>query len=100
MKTLIGKKYIAVDNSYCLNLTNQDRDYRLAGTYVDEPKEATIISEPYKEVVESVVGGKKEYEFINVEYEGDTIRVLYHENAVDANLNERINENRRRWWYI
>lgn len=99
METLIGKKYVSFDNSYTLNLTNQNRDYRLAGMHGENPKEATIVSEPYKQIIDSIVDGKKEYDFINVEYEGDTIRVLFYEKAVDADLQERIEKNKNRLMY-
>lgn len=100
MESIIGKKYIAVDNSYSLNLTNQRREHWLAGTVNDNPKEAIVISEPYKQNVECVVSGIKSYEFVNVEYEGDTIKVMYHEKAVDADLEERIRKNSNRWFLM
>lgn len=100
MESIIGKKYIAIDNSYSLNLTNQKRDYRLAGTGNDNPKEAIIISEPYKQDVECIVSGIKSYDFINVKYEQDTIRVLYHEQAVEADLQECIRKNNNRWFLM
>src|SRR5690349_17704181 len=99
MKTIIGRKYIARDNSYSLNLTYQKRDYHLAGTFNENPKEALIVSEPYKQTIESW-DIKKELEFINVEYEGDTIRVMYFESAVDDDLQERILKNHNRHYFL
>lgn len=53
---MIGRVYIARDNSYLLNLTDPIKDFRLAGTFrwsdyeverVNPPIPAIIVSEPY-----------------------------------------------------
>lgn len=100
MESIIGKKYVAIDNSYSLNLTDQKREHYLAGTGFDNPKEAIIVSEPYKQDVECIVSGIKSYDFINVKYEQDTIRVMYHKQAVEADLEERIRKNNNRWFLM
>lgn len=97
-KTLIGKKYVPHDNSYCKNLTNPYRDYRLAGNKIGEdPKECIIVSDIYNLEIECNASGKFYiYVFIDVEYNGDTIRVLFKEKNVQANIKERIEQNKSR----
>jgi len=90
MKTIIGKTYIANDNSYIENLTDKNRDHRLAGTCFELPKQAIILSEPYTKLIKCVGLSDKEYLFIDVEYLGDKISVLYNEQCVDKNLQEVI----------
>lgn len=81
----IGKTYIADDNSYCKNLSkdsnfNGPLDYRLAGTFFEDPKEAIIVSEPYQVNILNVYNNEyNKYWFINVEYNNDTIMVLFKE---------------------
>lgn len=90
--SLIGKSYIAFDNSYTkrLDTDNQEDLPSFAGTVNSDPKESKIISEPYMLVVGSF---KQEYKFIDVEYNGEKYRVLYHALGVDSDLNEALLEN-------
>lgn len=91
---ILVKKYIANDNSYCLNLSNPDGpDYRLAGTINEDPKEAEIVSEPYEFDIKSFKGEYRTHTFVNVKYNGDIIRILFDESCVDGNLEERITRN-------
>ena len=87
MESIIGKTYIAKDNSYMINLTNPDVDFRLAGTLVDkEHIPVTIVSEPYELPKETVFLGEgsttKIYKFINVTHQGYVISVMYFEDGV------------------
>lgn len=91
----IGKKYIARDNSYCLNLSDtHGDDYRLAGTHNEDPKEAEIVSEPYKFDIKSSSGEYRTHTFINVKYNGDIIRILFDERCVDNELEDRLSLHR------
>ncbi|QQO97027.1 hypothetical protein Nekkels1_27 [Cellulophaga phage Nekkels_1] len=91
MKNIIGKTYIANDNSYSINLTYSNRDCRLAGCYISKPKLAKIVSEPYTFRIKSnVMDEGFEHKFINVEYNGDIFRVLYNERNINASLSDRI----------
>ena len=93
----IGKKYIANDNSYCLNLSDpHGADYRLAGTIDEDPKEAEIVSEPYEFDIKSFKGEYRTYTFINVKYNGDIIRILFDERWVDNKLEDRLSFHRER----
>jgi len=100
----LNKKYVPNDNSYAKNLTGLE-DYCLAGNMLgDDPKEVLIVSEPYKEDIDSLYSGKREHEFINVLYMGDTIRVLFSEINVNKDLteaiirNRQVTENSQRFW--
>ncbi|AGO47359.1 hypothetical protein Phi19:1_gp069 [Cellulophaga phage phi19:1] len=91
MKNIIGKTYIASDNSYSINLTYPQRDCRLAGCNLSRPKATKIVSEPYLFRIKSnVMDEGFEHEFINVEYNGDIFRVLYNERNINASLADRI----------
>ena len=93
-KSIIGKKYIASDNSYLINLTYPGRDVRLAGMVGENPKEAKIVSEPYMFGIRTFTDEEAVLEtFINVRYKKDIIRVLYHEDNVNACLGGRIQSN-------
>ena len=93
MKTIVGKKYITSDNSYSVNVSNPSKDVRLAGTLkpLTAPKEAIILTEPFKHEIKGYRTDSVS-DFINVEYEGDIIRVLYYEGNIDACLKIRIKE--------
>jgi hypothetical protein len=93
MESLIGKKYISSDNSHSKNLTGKE-DYCLAGTDISKPKEAIIVSEPYKEKI-FYFKQEFEYTFINVNYKKNTIRVLYFEKNVNVDLKTRIKEHNK-----
>lgn len=95
-RKLIGKKYIPHDNSYSKNLTNPFKDYILSGNNTGEdPKECIIVSEIYNLEIECKASGKfYTYVFIDVEFNNDTVRVLFKENNVNAILSERIERNR------
>lgn len=72
-KSLIGKKYCPIDNSYILVLSasyyNQESIFtQLAGSIFHYPVECTIVSEPYKQKVVGLFDNYKEEIFINVEY--------------------------------
>ena len=90
MKSIIGQSYISNDNSYMINLTTPEIDYRLAGTLLgDNPIVTKIISEPYEFGIKSIANNElKTYQFINVEHDGYIFRVLYQENNVNADLEE------------
>ena len=90
-----GKKYVSSDNSYTKNLTGYE-NYYLAGNLLgDIPKETIIVSEPYKEKIETGIFSKNEKEcfFIDVKYKKDTLRVLFYEKNVDRDLQSAISKN-------
>lgn len=100
-ESLIGKTYIASDNSYCVNLSYPERDYRLAGTLkpYQPPREAIIVSEPYPFMINFYRGvpeKARKHIFINVEYQHDIIRVLYFSHNVEANLESRLQKDLER----
>lgn len=88
---IIGRTYLASDNSYLLNLTNPNEDFRLAGCPVyneeelrwvkKDPIPVTIVSEPYECTVE-FMGKFNLRTFVNVQYKDYTIRVLFNERNV------------------
>lgn len=80
--TYIGKKYKANDNSFSINLTDVGGcRHNLAGTVNEDAKTAEIVSEPYKQEVR-FHGNTWTYDFINVLYKGDTIRVMFNKRNV------------------
>ena len=89
---IIGRTYLASDNSYLLNLTNPEKDFRLAGTHKyneegtgfvkDNPRiPAMIVSEPYECMVE-FLGKFHLRTFVNVQHGDYTIRVLFDKRNV------------------
>lgn len=65
-----------VDNSFCVCLTDNNIDNPLlAGNHDTKRKLVGIVSSPYMEEIDTC-NGKKEYEFINVWYEGNKYRIL------------------------
>lgn len=89
-----NKNYIPLDNSYILNMTG-DKEELLAGSAMSDPKETLIVSEPYREELETY-NGLRDYEFINVQYKGDVYRVLYFPWRVDYSIQEAIEENNKK----
>lgn len=84
--TLIGRKYVPHDNSYCKCLTTPGKDERLAGTFFnDEVKLCEITSQPYMSDV-SFCGINKTLQFINVKYGNDEYKVLFSGSNVDADV--------------
>jgi hypothetical protein len=72
----IGEFAYPRDNSWAYNLTkNEACTLSLAGVWGTEAKEVKVISEPYIHKIESW-GKSSEHEFVNVEYENQTIRIL------------------------
>ncbi len=90
-QSIIGKPYIANDNSYSINLTTKSTTVRLAGTARGHPKLAIIVSEPYTAFIGIV---QKTCTFVNVRYEKDIIRVLFKEANITDDLEERKEQNR------
>ena len=89
---IIGRTYLANDNSYLLNLTNPEKDFRLAGTskydeegmcfVKDQPRiPVMIVSEPYECSIETY-GGFRLCTFVNVQHGDYTIRVLFDKRNV------------------
>jgi len=91
--SIIGKKYIPYDNSYCVNLTStsgypykNDTAAYLAGTQVgDAPKECIIVSEPFLCTVPIMHGDTKEIEMVLVNYNGCTYSIMFHKDAIVNN---------------
>lgn len=98
MESLIGKNYVASDNSYSVNLTYPTRVHKLAGTNVplQNPIIAKIVSEPYQFKIRPTQSKIENIHwFINVEHQNDIIRVLYQERNVNADIKERIRSQER-----
>ena len=74
VKELIGKSYWPRDNSYI-----RDFDGEWGDLY---KKECEIVSVPFKETIENIVGEKKDYTFILVKYDGKIYRTLFGEWAL------------------
>ena len=74
VKELIGKPYWPRDNSYIA-----DFDGKWADLY---KKECEIVSVPFKETIDTIVGEKKEYTFILVKYDRKIYRTLFGEWAL------------------
>jgi hypothetical protein len=100
MESIIGKKYIPKDSSYCVNITKgkEDHEVHLAGTSspVDitlhreegfmentPAKVCTILTNPFTCITElSTTKKSKEHEFIIVSYNNQTFSVLYYPECV------------------
>ena len=91
-ESIIGKPYIASDNSYLVNLSYPSRNVRLAGTSIEDPKLAKILTDPYKVNIRTDIHRDigVNHTFIQVEYKGDTIRVLYQPHNITDDLVNRI----------
>ena len=84
--SIIGRKYQPSDNSWMVNLTScgdypykNERD-NLAGNQIGaEPKECTVLSEPF-ECTTRFDGKFKQRVFVIAQCEGETFSVLYSEN--------------------
>ena len=74
VEELIGKPYWPRDNSYIAGFE---------GKWADLYKEkCEIVSVPFKETIDTIVGEKKEYTFILVKYDGKIYRTLFGEWAL------------------
>ena len=95
-ESIVGKTYIASDNSYSLNLSNPGKNRYLAGNNVGEKaKETIIVSELYDFTIVSNIEGNppKSYKFVNVKLGEEIIRVLFYERNVNVNLGIRLERN-------
>lgn len=87
---LVGKKYIPIDNSYCIN-TETGKEAHIVPGYCDEEELHSIfeiISEPYKEEVYFV--GYRIHTFIDIKSgnTGKIYRTLYlKQGVVEDNIN-------------
>jgi hypothetical protein len=86
-KSIIGKKFYPVNNSYSSIISKDKAKERfyLAGTVTTTPVLVEAVSEPYEESIENIVGEQKTYTFINVSFEGNIYRILYIEGIKDRN---------------
>lgn len=97
MESIIGKRYIARDTSYMINLTNPQKDFRLAGIrkidplfgigeeYEQNPIPVMIVSEPYDLPKESMFSDgfeTKIHKFVNVTHMGYVISVLFYPEGI------------------
>jgi len=90
MRTLIGKEYIPVDNSWSVNVTlcgdilRSAKTSYLAGTYRTPPKKCIIVSDPFfcNTQTTGISKPKEIKEMIMVEYNDETHMVLYNPEGV------------------
>jgi hypothetical protein len=66
-----------IDNSYSKCISNSDiKNFYLAGVRGNEAKAVNSISEPYLKEIVLFTSTKYNYEFIQVEYQGEQYEVL------------------------
>ena len=84
-----GKQYVAIDNSYLRNLSNdrkQGNDY-LAGSMYNLPVLTTIVSEPFMVNVTKHKRIEPELFIMVINESGETYFVLFHEHGVITQRN-------------
>lgn len=88
MESLIGKYYSPYDNSYSVNLTScsgysyENKRLYLAGTSDSGEKMCLIVSEPFLCKVRTISDNTVDRVMILVEYDGNTVSVMFHESRV------------------
>lgn len=84
---ITGKTYIPIDNSWEICRTNEVLIGNLAGSHLNEPRECVIVSEPYEEEVYfEELDQYYTNTFINVKYDGEVYRTMYHEHRIGMSL--------------
>jgi hypothetical protein len=92
-KSLIGKYYLPLDNSYSVNISSaarypyENKHLHLAGHHMyyqeENAKLCLIVSEPFIAKIHSESDNTfKEYEMIIVEYQKSTVVVLFYDHCI------------------
>jgi len=83
-----GKKYVAIDNSYSINLSNELKNEHIAGSKWNVPLLTTIITEPFKVNIPNR-NGANYHEFVIVETEHkQNYFVLFFEHGLITKTND------------